>query len=198
MTKEYYWKVFGKTSVDNDVCRYLSIDRSKTIFEEYNNYTALYVMRPLFKQDFEKRLPNMNQKYVIDTAAAEGKHSFMLDSKQQYSPEFRTNYYDITDKSYLWIRASVNVYLTALASKSNFALAVSVESKGKSIKYLRQEIKSLHVQPNTWTHVYLDFLTPEIRHRDDKIIVYYWNMENKPVLIDDLQVEAYEPKIDYK
>ncbi len=198
MTKEYYWKVFGKTSVDNDVRRYLSVDRNQTIFEEYNKYSTLYVMKPLFKQNFEKQLPHINQKYIVDTTAASGKQSFVLNHEQHYSPEFRMNYYSITNKSYLWIRASVNVYLTAPATECNSALVVAVESKGKSIKYLTREIKSLPIQSHTWTPIQLDFLTPEIRHRDDKIIVYYWNMENKPVLIDDLQVEAYEPKIDYK
>jgi hypothetical protein len=140
----------------------------------------------------------MDQKYIVDTIAAHGKRCFVVDREHKYSPEFRMNYYDITDKSYLWISASVNVYLTAPASESNSALVIAVESKGKSIKYLTQEVKSLHIQANTWTPIQLDFLTPEIRHRDDKIIVYYWNMENKPVLIDDLQVEVYEPKIDYK
>jgi hypothetical protein len=49
------------------------------------------------------------------------------------------------------------------------------------------------IPARTWTRVYLDYLTPEIKHSDDKMVVHFWNMGGSEVYIDDLTIEALEP-----
>ncbi|MEO9218588.1 MAG: hypothetical protein ABI315_08425 [Bacteroidia bacterium] len=194
MTKKYYWEVFGKIKVDATAREHLSIDRSLNEFSDYTNYDKKYFKKEVFVLDYEN---NSDKNSIIDTTAAEGKKSFLLKGDIQYSQAFEIPYYDITNKSYLWVRASVWVYLTAPAAESNSCIVMTMESNGKIIKYLTSDVKTRNIPLNKWTEVSLDFLTPEIRHRDDKLKIYYWNMGTKPVLIDDFRITAFEPKVDY-
>lgn len=175
MTKEYYWKVFGKTSFQEDVGQYLSVDRNQTVFKEYDHYEENYTKKEVYKLD-----------------------SFLLRPAVRYSPGFEMNYRDITNKSYLWVRASVNVYLTAPASENNSCLVMTFISDGRASKYLTKEVRSLHVPAKEWTTLEMDFLSPDLRHDDDKMVVYYWNMGNTNVLIKDMKVTVFEPKIDHE
>lgn len=175
MTKEYYWKVFGKTSFQEDVGAYLSVDRNQTVFNEYNHYEEKFIKKEVFQLD-----------------------SFLLSSSVQFSPGLNINYHDITNKSYLWVRASVHVYLTVPASESNSCLVMTFMSNGRASKYLTKEVKLLQAPKGEWTTVEMDFLTPDLRHDDDKMVVYYWNMGNANVLIKDLKVTVFEPKIDFE
>jgi hypothetical protein len=40
----------------------------------------------------------------------------------------------------------------------------------------------------------IDYLTPEVRTKEDNLKVYLWHRGKKKVLLDDLIVYAYEPK----
>lgn len=194
MTKKYYWEVFGKTKMDATAREYLSIDRSPTVFSDYNNYNKKYFKKEIFVLDYENTI---DKNSIIDTTAAAGKKSFLLKDDIQYSEAFEMPYYDITNKSYLWVRASVWVYLTVPYSESNSCIVMTTESNGKVIKYLTFDYKTKNILLNKWTEVSLDYLTPEIRHSNDKLKIYYWNMGTQPVLIDDFKITVFEPKIDY-
>lgn len=191
MTEKYYWNVFGKTKLAEGDNYFLSVDRSQSIFYEYPNYKTNYFKKEVFNINFE----NDSSQNIIDTTAASGKHSFLLNNTVQFSAAYEEKYYDLTNKNYCWIRASVWVYLTAPYNESNSALVVSTESKGKAYKYLTTNYENFNVKLNTWTEIYLDYLTPEIRHKSDKIKIYFWNMGDKPVFIDNLNVDVFEPRI---
>jgi hypothetical protein len=194
MTKKYYWEVFGKTTVDASTREYLSVDRSLTEFSDYANYDKKYFKKEIFVLDFENAIDKNN---IVDTTAAEGKKSFLLKDDISYSQAFEMPYYNITNKSYLWVRASIWVYLTVPSTESNSCIEMTTESNGKVIKYLTSDDKTKNIPLNKWTQVTLDYLTPEIRHHDDKLKIYYWNMGTKPVLIDDFRITVFEPKIEY-
>ena len=194
MTKKYYWEVFGKTTVDASTREYLSVDRSLTEFSDYANYDKKYFKKEIFVLDFENAIDKNN---IVDTTAAEGKKSFLLKDDISYSQAFEMPYYNITNKSYLWVRASIWVYLTVPSTESNSCIEMTTESNGKVIKYLTSDDKTKNIPLNKWTQVTLDYLTPEIRHHDDKLKINYWNMGTKPVLIDDFRITVFEPKIEY-
>ncbi|MGB3946657.1 MAG: hypothetical protein WBM13_01620 [Bacteroidia bacterium] len=192
MTKKYYWEVFGKTANSAGASEYLSIDRGQETFGEYGNYDQKYYKKEVFNLDFENK--NGENKNIIDTAAADGKKSFLLNESIQFSPAFEKKYHEITEKSYVWVRASVWVYLTAPFSESNSCIVVTTESKGKAYKYRTTDYKNFNISPFVWTEIHLDFLTPDIRHKNDIIKAYFWNMGNKPVLIDNFKIDIFEPK----
>lgn len=189
MTKEYYWKVFGKTKITEDVRNYLSVDRYQTVFSEFDYYRNNYFKKELLFSDFDKEEIN-----IIDTTAISGK-SYLLTGNNPYSPGFEHKYVELTNKNHLWIRASVWVYLTASYTESNSCIVISTETKGKSYKYASSNYEDFNIKPNVWTEIHLDYLTPDIRHTNDKLKIYFWNMGESPVLIDNFRVDAFEPKI---
>lgn len=194
MTQKYYWKIFGKREASEKDKDYLGVNRFQETFNNYTNYKTHYYKKELNYTDYE----NDNNPLIIDTLAFEGKKSFSLSPSQPYSPAFEENYYDLTNKSHLWIKASVWVYLTAPYTQSNSGIVISTESKGKPYKYLTSNYEKFNIQPFHWTKIYLDFLTPIIRHNYDKVKIYFWNMGSKTVFIDNFKIEAFEPKFDFE
>jgi len=192
MTKKYYFNVFGKTSATENDRKLLSVDRNQTVFEEYANYSENYTKKEVFNLDFE----NEKSENIIDTLASKGTSSFLLNESTPFSPTFKKKYTDITNKSYIWIKASVWVYLTAPYTESNSALVISTESDGKSYKYLMTDYVNFNIIPNKWTEIQLDYLTPELKNKNDIIKVYFWNIGSQPVLIDNFKITIFEPKID--
>lgn len=193
MTKEYYWKVFGTTEKNESFNQFLSPDRYQNTFSEYNNYNANFNKKVVYFNSFE----NLESGFV-DSTNVTGKKSLLLDSNTPFSPEFKDEYFNITSKSYVWVRASVWVYQTVPYTESNSCLVVSTEYKGKSIKYKSSNYESFNIKPFKWTQVHLDYITPNIIHKKDLIKIYFWNMGNKPVLIDDFKINIFEPKNDYR
>ena len=188
MTKSYYWKVFGSAENNDENKKYLSVDRYQAVFSEYDFYRNNYFKKELLFNDFENEQDNF-----VDTLAISGK-SYLLSEQNPYSPGFEQKYIDLTNKNFMWIRASVWVYLTVPYSESNSCIVISTETKGKSYKYLSSNYDNFNVKPNVWTEIHLDYLTPDIRHNDDKVKIYFWNMGKSPVLIDNFKVDSFEPK----
>lgn len=192
MTKKYYLKIFGETSVTENDRRLLSIDRNQIVFEEFANYSENYTKKEIFNLDFE----NKKSESIIDTLASKGTNSFLLNEPTPFSPTFEKKYTDITNKNYIWIKASIWVYLTAPYTESNSALVISTETNGKSYKYSLTDYANFNIIPNKWTEIQLDYLTPELKTKNDIVKIYFWNMGSQPVLIDNFKVTIFEPKID--
>lgn len=186
MTKSYYWKVFGSTENKEENKKYLSIDRSQTVFNDVKNYYK----KEVFDSSFEDSL-NLKS---VDFIAVTGKRCLLVNSEAPFYPVFEEKYSDITSKSHVWVRASVWVYLTAPSTESNSALIITTESKGKAYKYLSTDYNNFNIKPFEWKQINIEFLSPEIRHSDDVLKVYFWNMGSKNVLIDDFKVAVFEPK----
>jgi hypothetical protein len=193
MTKEYYWAVFGKTSLKKNEGQYLSVDRNQSTFTDYDNYNTAYFKKEVYRLTFENTTDTKN---IIDTTAAEGKKCFVLKDDAQYTAAFEAPYNDLTSKSYAWIRATAWIYLTAPLSESNSCIVISMENGDRSIKYLTSNYKNIEL--HKWTEIHLDFITPIVRNDEDAIKAYFWNMGTKPVLIDDFKVEVFEPRKDYQ
>lgn len=195
-TQAYYWKVFAKTSVDEETKKLLNVDRSTKNFTEYDNYSGKYVKKKVFHLTFEKPIDSTHNKYVIDTIAKEGKRSFVLKDEMVFSNTYEATYSEITTKSYLWIRVSAWVYLTVPYTESNSCIVVSTESRGKIVQYVTSHYQNFDIPLFKWTKIHVDLLTLEPRHKRDKIKSYFWNMGTKPVLIDDFKVEIFDPLVD--
>jgi hypothetical protein len=62
--------------------------------------------------------------------------------------------------------------------------------------YQAQDIDKLSssVTPGKWNKIELYSMTWQVRNSNDKLMVYLWHLGKKPVFVDDLKVEAFEPK----
>jgi hypothetical protein len=63
-----------------------------------------------------------------------------------------------------------------------------------SYKYTALGIPEDSIRYNAWNVIGKDYLTPEIRWKNDVLAVYLWYRGNDHVFIRDLELELFEPK----
>lgn len=188
MTRAYYFKVFGKTGNDAENEKLLLTKRSFGWVDEFKN-PEQYVCRNIGLYDFEDVMyPGFEAGYSTDTFHT-ANHSLRMDSTMEYSPEIRTTFNGITHKDHAWIKASVWFYFPDSISGEVPLLVISTQHKGGNYKYRTYEVKDK--TPGTWQKVEAFYQTPEVRCKQDEVVVYIWNRSKMSCYIDDLRVDAY-------
>ena len=191
MTKEYYLSVFGRTSVSEQDKELLLIKRPFTSVEKIDDLSK-YRQKGQYALDFEAH----QSKHISDKYAYTGKHSFKLDSAIKFSPAIKVPFRELTDNYYAWIKASVWVYPTVDPKLNNGALVVTFTHKGGAYKYRKVSLAD-HIDAtaiNKWHKLSIEYLTPEVRSRDDKLNVYYWHWGDQEIFADHINVEVFVPK----
>jgi len=194
-TAAYYFKTFWKTSVSPEDQKLLLVDRDMTRDEFMKNLNK-YDQRVLGTIDFENR-PGKN--IIVgseDTLVHSGKIAFRLDSNCIYTPPVEVRYKDITKKEYAWIKASVWVYPTydPKNNPTNFVILYTHHRKAYNYHALEIDNLSPSLTPGKWSKIEMYWMTPEVRSGRDVLTIYLWHVGKKPVFVDDLVVEAFEPK----
>lgn len=188
MTPSYYFKTFGKTSVSKEDKKLLLVNRffggKKEIF--YNE--SKYDKRVIYLNDFEKA----NPKHICDSISHSGNSSIKMDASFSFSPSYKAKYKDITNEYFAWVRASVWVYPLSKIEQQKVLLVITCAHNGKAYKYRVLDIAKENLELNKWNEVKFDYLTPEVRSKNDEISVYIWNRSQKETLFDDLQVTVFD------
>jgi len=189
MTKDYYISTFGKTSVTEEDKNKLLIDRSFDGEENFANEEE-FKSKILEIKDFEsEQTNNTTLQYAYS-----GKTSYLLGENQNSFPIIEASYAKITDQSYAWIRCSVMVYPVSEINKKTSSFIVCFEHNGYNYKHKRLDLESLNLKLNEWNKVTVDYLTPEVRNKQNKLKVFVEHLGNDKLFIDDLKVEIYELK----
>ncbi len=76
------------------------------------------------------------------------------------------------------------------------SIIIAFQHKGENYKYrglnlVRNEISS-KIKLNQWNKVTMDYLTPEVRSKNDELTVYLWNQGDLDIYFDDLTVEKFK------
>jgi hypothetical protein len=189
MTREYYFSVFGKTEVTDEERELLLIDRSTDPKEEFTNEED-YSGRLLELKDFESSdAGNISGNYAFS-----GNYSVRLDSNILFSPDIEAEFKDLTDTDHAWIKASAMIYPVFDLNENPASFVVSFEYKGKLYKYRSIDLEKINLELNKWNKVSMEYLTPEVRSKRDKLKVYLWLRGKKQIYMDDLKVEVFEKK----
>ncbi|MFA5417121.1 MAG: hypothetical protein WC341_01555 [Bacteroidales bacterium] len=194
MTMPYYFKTFGKMVHNKEYDTLLLVDRSNLNEKVPDNQSFEHTVLKIF--DFEKDSSNTDLHYS-NLYAYQGAYSFVMDSSIQFSPGFKIKYKDINCKEYAWFRISVWVYPVYPLNETSASLIVSFQHKGDNYKYRgidldKPEIAS-QLKLNQWNKITMDYLTPEVRSKNDNLVVYVWNRGKKSIYFDDLIIEMYTP-----
>ncbi len=187
MTKEYYFKVFGKMYATEKDKKSLLVNRTfygDEIPENINDYKS-----KLFKLlDFEDSFNN-------DTSQIySGMHSFKLDSSTINSPSIKASYKELTSCDHAWIKVTAYVYPTKDVNTYPFNLNVNFNHNEYPYKLIRYESKNMKIELNKWNKIFFWYLTPEVRNKNDVFNVNFSNLGNSTFYIDNLQVEVFEKK----
>lgn len=197
MTKKFYWSVFLKTEVPPDAWRYLEVFRPSWDNEHFTDDVSNYFKKEILNLDFESAMQGDKKQNIIDTIGCESKKGFMLDGSMQFSPGFSEEYQNMTNKSYLWVKASVCFFAANENALKNASLVITMNSKGRAYKYKATALYTDSVKIGQWNKIDVEYMTPYIRHAYDHLEVYVWNNGTGKIFIDDLKAEAYEPKVEY-
>ena len=120
-----------------------------------------------------------------------------MDSSIQFSPGFKEAYKYLTKYDYAWLRVSVWISPVHPINETPSSLIVTFQHKGKNYKYKgldfnNPEIKNL-LKLNQWNKLSIDYLTPEVRSKNDNLAVYIWNRGKKDIYFDDLTIDLFKP-----
>ena len=190
-TRDYYRAVFMKKRINPEHYDLLLIERSYDgvdVFKNEKKYNKHTLLNLSFDNPEKGKEKHYDTNYVCT-----GSYSLRMDSSFIYSPGLQIKYKDITNKYYAWIRATVNAYPLSPLEQSEALLVVTFTHNGKNYKYRTASIlnKKYNVELNKWNKISIDYLTPEVRSKNDKLTVYIWYRGKKDIYIDDLVVESF-------
>ncbi|MDD4109296.1 MAG: hypothetical protein PHH93_11310 [Prolixibacteraceae bacterium] len=181
MTRDYYFAVFGKTEVPGEAQKLLLVSRPEVEVEEFLNREN-YNRKLVYENDFDEFSDTLSKTDGV----------FVLDEENIYSPGPDIKFKDITSEDHAWITISTKVYVPV---GSEFPLLVaSFHYKGRSYKYRTRSVPADDVEFDDWTEITMDYLTPGVRTKNDNLKVYLWYRGSGKVLIDNLNVYAWERK----
>ncbi len=192
MTKDYYRAIFGRTEIPEGADGLLMVERSEN--EELIN-TSNYISRVYAIHDYEVS-GTVKGNYCGEQAFS-GNCAMQLDSAKRFTAAIEATFVQITRSDHAWLRVSAMVYPKVEPDISPASLVATFEHNGEPYKYKAEgiELAKYPVKAGKWNRIEFDYLTPEVRSKDDKLKVYFWLRGNQPVKVDDLKVEVWEPKV---
>jgi hypothetical protein len=192
MTKEYFFATFFKRWASPEDMKLLLIERAHSDVEELGNEEE-YSHKVLKLFDFET--PLKGREHFYDTLTVyEGLRSLRLDPTSPYSEGYATTFNDLTENYYAWIRASAWVYATDTLSMKQLRLVVQFDNEGKIYKYRSAVLsdEKFAARAGQWNKIHLDYITPEVVSKNDRLKVYLWYEGKEPVYVDNLKIELFD------
>lgn len=193
MTKAYYWKVFGRTSVPKGARDLLLVERQATAYEKMPSDTSHLKRSILFESWLGTDSIQTNQQ-MIAWPDESYERVAQLDSANIYTVPFEVAMEDVTKKEYAWLRISAEIYVPEGPGTEMPLLVTHFNYKEKPYKYTTTENQVPNLKKGEWQRVTLDYMTPEVRTSDDKLKVYLWYRGKGPVYARSLEIIRYEPK----
>jgi hypothetical protein len=197
MTRAYYKSVFLQTTGASDEQRKLLLmDRYSSSdvlnFDEANLPKYKLVYRQ--EENFDDR--SKEQQNIVDSLYFSKKQCFVTDKNFAFAGDIKKPYNEITKKTYLIFRVSARVFMQCNPDSAEARLVLNMQHKGKIYEFKCIDTRKLNLKKNEWNYIQFYNLTPDFWDRRDVIQSYFWNMSDKPIFVDDLKIEAYEPIVD--
>jgi hypothetical protein len=196
MTKKLYKSVFLQTHfMSEDQKKLLLVDKYGASSETFNfadssNYLSS-VAQNLNYDNGTNTYP-YSTKEVYHSPAT----SILTNGSNPFAPAISFRYKELTNKSYIWVKASAWVFSSHNMDSLDASLVVNMTHKNVSYKYREEPVSNHHFEKGTWNKIEKYFLTPDFMDNNDKIHVFFWNKTNSDIYVDDLKMEILEPKVD--
>ncbi len=192
MTKKYYWKVFLKTAVPEGADSLLLIPRDEAYPKLQNEYK--FIKSSIFSTDFEKDDRTARKIAVKDTVINFSNLAGKIDSSSEFYSLFDTRLKNLPDKYFFWVRVKVKIMPLKPIKKIDALLVISFLHIDRAYQYRTYPIANDSSLLYSWHDLQSDYLTPEIRSRNDRLQVYIWNRGKSLYAIDDVSIEIFEPQ----
>ena len=193
MTMKYYFAIFGKTKIPENAEKLLLINRSTTGVERFEHEEG-YHKKIIGDLSFTRPDLTYPGRYIKDEKDTSNL-CLVMDRSFIYSPGLAMKYKNITEEYYAWVRVSVEVRYPKFYSDIWPVLVITFDHKGVSYKYFGSDLICKEEEKGEWKKLSFDYMTPEIRNKNDKLKVYVWQRGRKPFYLKNLVVQAFEPII---
>lgn len=183
MTKAYYWAIFGKTEVDKNAEKLLSVERSFEEFEILKNEEN-YTSKMLYENNFDD---------IKNDSISADAGFFTMNEANQFSPGIDFTFKELTQKDHAWFRISTSIFIPD--SLTDWPILVATfHHKNQAYKYVTKQLDKSQVHTNDFNEISLDYLTPEVRNEADNLKVYLWYSGKNSIKVDYLKIKIFEPK----
>lgn len=174
MSKEYYFKTFGKISYNA------------------NNETLLLVQRLFDGPEILSNEEDYQKSEFYTNRFEELQYGILkLDSLNPYSPGPDVKYSDITITDHAWFRVSVKIYIPEEYKEELPMLTATFHHRGEAYKYSTFSPDPKKIKYNDWNEFTMDYLTPEVRSSEDNLKVYIWHRGKSVIYADDFVIYKY-------
>jgi hypothetical protein len=182
-TKEYYFATFLKTSVTDSDRELLLVKRDFSGLMEFNNREK-YEPKVVFSDGFD----------TINNASKTSGNPYLIASNQdEFVYTQKIEYSSMTNRDHIWVNIRFK-YRSKNCKKDQFPLlVVTMDRKQGNYGYRTFNINN-DKDPTQWIDYSFDYLTPEIRERNDELLIYFWNWRKNDFDIDDFTITVYEKK----
>jgi hypothetical protein len=173
MTSDYYWAVFGRTSVPKDAKKLLMINRP-----------SVQKTNPESIEDYEKTGSLIIEKNIE------------FDENQEFVDFTKTPFEKVTTKDHAWIKVSGKSTIIVQGELEDFLMVTCFTHDDQKYQYVAwspTEMKS-YSKDNKTNYFEFWYLTPEVRSPKDKFIFEIWNRAKSHAKIEDLRIETFTKK----
>jgi hypothetical protein len=182
-TKDYYWATFLKTSASDSDRELLSIKRDFTGAMNFNNpedYRSVYKNVQSFDKD-------KNKTKDLNTG------TYNVKEEEEYALTNKLTYDELTQKYHAWVTISFDLKFPAGFEGQWPCMVMTMDRRGGNYGYFAPEIKPDNLNEN-WVHYSFNYLTPEIRDREDELKYFIWKRGAMGFEIENFSIEVFEEK----
>lgn len=183
MTREYYFRIFGKTKVTDDDRKLLLVSRLATGDEPQFNRNE-YKSRIIY---FDSLVVSKTDRDLLPSDYVK------LDSTKKFTPVFKIKYKDMTQEYYAYIISTAEIFVPDNFSGESPMLVMSFHYKNRPYKYRTKSLNQADIIPNEWNTINMTYMTPEPRTKNDELGVYFWYRGNNHAYVRNLRVTLFEP-----
>jgi hypothetical protein len=192
MTKDYYFKTIGKNQVSQEDRNLLMVERSFTTNDKVDESKSLLGSR-IFELSFDDQI----HENILTHQPRSGSGMYILSKVIPYSPGLKEPFSFFSDNYYFYMKTSVWVFgfHEDIPEKLHIVFSTKTTSGG-DLKYRAYSFNALQqdFKPGQWNLLTADYLTPEVRTKDEFVQTYIWYNGEGEVWIDDFSIDILQEK----
>jgi hypothetical protein len=191
MTKEYFWKMIGRSHMDPKLDKLLLVERSFTkeiIFKDSSDYELTQLLvQPNDEAEYNDTLFQDTTYYNI----------LHLNQSKPYTKSIKRKFTEWTGKNHFWMQLEADVFIPDSSDLGALRIVCCAEHEKQLYAYFTRSLADMGETSHGWKKLKMDYLSPEVRKNDDEIKTYLWWSGIGSVYVKNFTVKTWEKKDTY-
>jgi hypothetical protein len=104
-----------------------------------------------------------------------------MDKDHIYSPGIHIPFHTLTSTDHAYITTEWKVWMPSAPVQAS--VVMTMEHNGQAYGYRGFDLEHMDLKPGQWNTVRTLYLTPEVRSKNDPLLVYFWLRDAQHVLV---------------